>query len=49
MYNLTLEIVEDDIDTNYEKYRTSILAQDDVYDVAYIRCDRISSFMEEGY
>lgn len=49
MYNLKLEIIEEDIDKNYEQYRTSILAQDDVYDVAYIRCDRMSSFMEEGY
>ncbi|MCI8388013.1 MAG: extracellular solute-binding protein [Clostridiales bacterium] len=48
-FNLELEIVEDDIDQNYNKYRTAILAQDDVYDVAYIRCDRMSSFMESGY
>ena len=28
-YNMKLEIVEDDIDKNYEKYRSSILAGDD--------------------
>ena len=48
-FNFKLEIIEDDIDKNYEKYRTSILAGDDVYDVAYIRCDRIASFIADGY
>lgn len=32
-YNMKLEIVEDDIDKNYEKYRSSILAGDDTYDI----------------
>ncbi|MBP3918606.1 MAG: hypothetical protein J6I50_05485 [Clostridia bacterium] len=48
-FNLTLKVVEEDIDKNYDKYRASILAQDDVYDVAYIRCDRLAPFMAEGY
>lgn len=48
-YNMKLEIVEDDIDKNYEKYRSSILAGDDTYDTAYIRCDRIASFIADGY
>lgn len=48
-YNIKLEIVEDDIDKNYEKYRSSILAGDDTYDTAYIRCDRIASFIADGY
>lgn len=48
-YGMKLEIVEDDIDKNYEKYRSSILAGDDEFDVAYIRCDRIASFIADGY
>ena len=48
-YNMKLEIIEDDIDKNYEKYRSAILAGDDTYDAAYIRCDRIASFIADGY
>ena len=48
-YNFKLEIVTEDVDKNYELYKTAILAGDDVYDVAYIRCDRLSAFILDGY
>ncbi len=47
-FNLKFDIVEEDIDQNYNKYRNAINAQDDAYDVAYIRCDRLASFMADG-
>ncbi|MBO5218143.1 MAG: hypothetical protein J6C52_01855 [Clostridia bacterium] len=48
-YNFKLEVVTEDVDKNHELYKTAILAGDDVYDVAYIRCDRLSPFILDGY
>ena len=37
-YNMKLEIVEDDIDKNYEKYRSSILAGDEAMFRIFCKC-----------
>lgn len=46
-YHFELVIVTDNVDTNYNLYRTAIYAGEDAYDTAYIRCDRLSSFVLE--
>lgn len=48
-YNFNLNVVEYEIDTVSDKYRASVLAGDNEYDVAYIRCDRIASLISDGY
>lgn len=48
-YNLVLTTAEYDIQTNYNNYKTAVLAGDNIYDVGYIRCDKMAPFMAEGY
>ncbi len=47
-FNCNFVVVEEDIDTAYKTFNTSVMAGDDVYQAAFLRNDQLSASITDG-
>lgn len=48
-FNVNFVVEEDDIDTTYKLVNTAVMAGDDQYKVAFLRCDQLSAMITDKY